>query len=149
MVLTFRHKLYNNVHLNFVAVYIVGWSDLALFSDFRKGHISADRVYFYESNSKKLANSATHAWQSFICWNFPNTLLVHQRTNVKKKIVNKKILNFLFKKKLPNGFWSKHQKTFLFFVSLSFWLLQNSKNTFPPAWQVSKRFLKFCCCCCF
>ena len=34
----------------------IGWSDLALFAIFEKQQISADQVYFYEFNSKKISN---------------------------------------------------------------------------------------------
>ena len=44
----------------------LGWSDLALFAIFEKLHISADQIYFKKVNSKKSANFATPARQSFI-----------------------------------------------------------------------------------
>ena len=49
-----------NAKYSFLYICTVGWSDLALFFDFWK-HVSADQVYFYQFNSKKLAILARHA----------------------------------------------------------------------------------------
>ena len=39
----------------------VGWSDITLFGDFRKRYFAADQLYFYESNSRKLATIVARA----------------------------------------------------------------------------------------
>ena len=78
----------------------VGWSDLNFCYNFRNGHLAVDWLYFYEFNSKKLANFAAQARESFIFkkslgpksedffGKFAGTFLKHQRTVVKKKFQN-------------------------------------------------------------
>ena len=78
----------------------VGWSALNFCYNFRNEHLAVDWLYFYQFNSKKLANFAAQARESFIFkkslgpksedffGKFAGTFLKHQRTVVKKKIQN-------------------------------------------------------------
>ena len=120
---------------------IIGWSD---FCDFRKAkHFSADQVYFYEFNPKKLTKNHRDLKNEFVFENLLKT-------------------SFYIKEKSPNrNFEIKQLKYFFLFlqkVASTFFDLNNSKHFFsyssflalkkiieyipPPQLQASKTLTK-------
>ena len=104
---------------------------------FENGHIAANKVYFYEFNSKKSANCAATLKVNIFCWNFANIFLLLQRTIHKRKFGEEIVLVYFMSLKWANLF-----SEFLFFFS--FKQTKKSKKTFPPG-ACSKRCLNKIC----